>query len=338
MGILSGIFGKKKEEAESAPPVEETRVEPQQEQETFQQDREEEAPDFHKLIWLQLLFREKPERPEPELFAHKLGEKLGCDIDTVTQQSDGLYSFAAKGLLVEYKDDAKVPAQVLTAPPSPFDPGSVDDFLRGQLWDVQDGAELLDSCKYMVMCSDFMASGLTYLERARLLTAWLETALELYPTCDAVWTPSAGKLLTRKQALENPLEGDSRFLWYGVNVRFFNISDGQEGEKVMDTLGLYALGLPDVQIHFLELDPNPMANYLYNVGQYLYDNDVPIKPGETVDGVNAQGQIDRGIQWECWYEKALIQPERPVMDICPGRFAAGCRERRDGSGKGKNKK
>ena len=99
MGILSGIFGKKKEEAESAPPVEETRVEPQQEQETFQQDREEEAPDFHKLIWLQLLFREKPERPAPELFAQKLGEKLGCGIDTVTQQSDGLYSFAAKGLL-----------------------------------------------------------------------------------------------------------------------------------------------------------------------------------------------------------------------------------------------
>ncbi len=342
MGLFSGIFGKKKEEAEPAPTVEETRMEPREEpqgeQETFQQDRGEEAPDFHKLIWLMLLFQEKPERPEPELFAQKLGEKLGCDIDMVTQQSDGLYSFAAKGLLVEYKDNAKVPAQVLTAPASDFDPGAIDDFQRSQLWDVQDGSELLDSCKYMVMCSDFMASGLPYLERARLLTAWLETALELYPGCTAVWTPSAGKLLTREQALNNPLKGDSRFLWYGVNARFFNVSDGEAEERIMDTLGLYALGLPDVQIHFRELDPNPMANYLYNVGQYLYDNDVPIKPGETVDGGNGEGRIDRGIQWVCQYERALIQPVRPVMDICPGQYAAGRRELPNGGGKSRNKK
>lgn len=340
MGLLSGIFGKKKEgpapQAEPAPILEEVKTESP---ESFRQDRGEEAPDFHQLIWGQLLFREKPERPAPELFAQKLGEKLGCGIDTVTQQDDGIYSFGAKGLPVEYKDNAKVPAQVIVAPANEFDPGKIDSFQRSQLWDVRDGAELLDSCRYMVMCSDFMASGLPYLERARLLTAWLETALELYPTCEAVWTPSAGKLLTREQALNNPLKGDSRFMWYGVNVRFFNVSDGEEGEKIMDTLGLYALGLPDVQIHFRGLDPNPMANYLYNVGQYLYDNDVPIKPGETVDGVNGQGRIDRGIQWVCRYERALIQPVRPVMDICPGEFAAGCREPEGGnSGKGRNKK
>lgn len=340
MGLLSGIFGKKKEEP--APPApaekEEVKAETQEAPQGTEQKQEDGVPDFHKLIWLQLLFREKPERPAPELFAQKLGEKLSCDIDIVTQQEDGLYSYAAKGLMVEYKDNAKVPAQVLIAPPNAFDPGTIDDFSRSQLWDVRDGAELLDSCKYMVMCSDFMASGLAYRERARLLTAWLETALELFPTCDGVWTPSAGKLLTREQALKNPLTGDSRFLWYGVNVRLFNISDGVEGEMVMDTLGLYALGLPDVQLHFHGLDPNPVSNYLYNVGQYLYDNDVPIKPGETVDGVNAQG-IDRNIQWECRYENALIRPERPVMDICPGEYAAGRREPRSSNGgKSRNKK
>lgn len=323
MGFLDGIFGKKKEQP--APPPEETKAETP---EAVRQEQEEDSPDFHKLIWIQLLFREKPQRPAPEEFARKLGEKLGCQIDTVTDKEDGLYSFAAMGLPVEYKDNAKVPAQVLIAPANTFDPGSVDDFFRSQLWDVEDGTELLDSCKYMVMCSDFMASGLRYLERARLLTAWLETALELYPACDAVWTPSAGKLLTREQVMNNPLKGDARFLWFGVNVRLFNISDGVEGEKVMDTLGLYALGLPDVQIHFHDLDPNPISNYLYNVGQYLYDNDVPIKPGETVDGVNAQGRIDQNIQWECRYENALIQPQRVVMDICPGSFAAGRRQSR----------
>ena len=56
----------------------------QEQDQVFQQEREVEAPDFHKLIWLNLLFQEKPERPAPALFAQKLGEKLGCAIDTVT--------------------------------------------------------------------------------------------------------------------------------------------------------------------------------------------------------------------------------------------------------------
>ena len=333
MGLLSGIFGKKKEEPVS--PSEEAAGEAPGEQQVFQQDLEGEHPDFHKLIWIQLLFREKPERPAPELFAQKLGERPGCEIDTITSKEDGIYSFAAKGLLVEYKDEVKIPAQVMTAQPSPFEPEKIDGFQRSQLWDVGDGEELMNSCTHAVMLSDFMASGLPYLERARLRTAWLEAALELYPSCTAVWTPSAGKLLTREQVVNNPIKGDSRFLGFGVNVRFFNVSDGQEGEKIMDTIGLYALGLPDVQIHFRDLDPNHISNYLYNVGQYLYDNDVPIKPGETVDGVNGQGEIDRGIQWVCQYEKSLIQPPRPVMDICPGQFAAG---RRSGSRNKGNKK
>lgn len=336
MGFLSGLFGKKKEEEPVSPPEPEAAA-PAEEatggEQVFQQEREGEAPDFHKLIWVELLFQEKPERPAPALFAGKLGEKLGCDIDTVTQKEDGIYSFAAMGLPVEYEGGKKVPAQVMIAPPNTFDPEKIDAFQRSQLWDVRDGAALLDSCKYSVLLSDFMASGLPYPERARLLTAWMETALELFPGCTAVWTPSAGKLLTREQAVNNPITGDSRFMWYGVNVRFFNIQGSDE--KVMDTIGLYALGLPDVQLHFRGLNPDHVSNYLYNVGQYLYDNDVPIKPGETVDGINAQGRIDQSIQWECQYEDALIQPPRPVMDICPGQFAAG---RRTNPAKRGNKK
>lgn len=337
MGFLNGLLGKKKEE----PVPQEERPADAGSGETagasgqvFRQELDGEAPDFRKLFWLNLLFREEPKRPDPQAFAEKLGEKLQSDIDIVTGQEDGIYSFAVKELLVEYQDNAKVPAQVLVTTPTPFRQESVTAFQRSQLWDVPNGEEFLAGCQYTVLLSDFMASGLPYLERARLLTAWLETALELFPGCVGVWTPSAGKLLTKERAVNNPLEGESRFLWYGVNVRFFNIQDSED--KVMDSVGLYALGLPDVQLHFRGLDPNPLANYLYNVAQYLYDNDVPIKPGETVDGVNAQGRIDQGIQWECRYEDALIQPPRPVMDICPGRFAAG-RRQLDGEKRGNKK-
>ena len=96
-------------------------------------------------------------------------------------------------------------------------------------------------------------------------------------------------------------------------------------DKVVDTLGLYAIGLPDVQYHFRGLEPQAVVNHAYNVASYLYAADAPVKSGETIDGI-ADGRMSREVQWRCQYEDALIQPVRVVMDICPGEYAAGHRE------------
>ncbi|QQO08782.1 DUF4261 domain-containing protein [Breznakiella homolactica] len=88
----------------------------------------------------------------------------------------------------------------------------------------------------------------------------------------------------------------------------------------MDTLGLYAFGLPDVQYHFRGLDPNAVVSHAYNVAYYQFEYDAPIESGHTVDG------IDPAVQWTCRYESALIQPAREVLDIAPGEYAAGNRE------------
>ena len=176
------------------------------------------------------------------------------------------------------------------------------------------------------MLSDFMASGLPYKERCALLTEWLETTLELFPDCAAVWTPSSGKLLTREQVLNNTWAQPGRFLHFGMNVRFFNIQN--TNDMLVDTLGLYAIGLPDVQYHFHDLDPNAVVNHAYNVAAYIFDKDASIKDGETIDGISEQG-IDRNIQWKCQYELSLIQPDREVMDICPGEYASGERNQEE---------
>ena len=156
-----------------------------------------------------------------------------------------------------------------------------------------------------------------------MLTEWLETTLELFPDCVAVWTPSSGKLLTREQVLNNPWAAPARFLHFGMNIRFFNIQN--TNDMIVDTLGLYAIGLPDIQYHFHDLDPNAVVNHAYNAAAYIFDTDASIKDGETIDGISEQG-IDRSIQWKCQYERSLIQPDREVMDICPGQYAAGARE------------
>ena len=285
----------------------------------LQQDLRQKAEDHHHLIWLWLLFLEPPERLAPQVFQDTLSERLGR-VDIVTQEDSGLYSFAAREYPVEYQD-GKVPAQLLLGKAEPFSPDGLSEMERSQLWDVRDSEEFLARCRYKLPICDFMASGLPYKDRCRLINHWLETAFALFPTAVGLWVPSSGKLLDRERLLSNPLEGDDRFLWYGVNVRLFNIQGAND--KVMDTLGMHAIGLPDVQLHFSGIDPDFVSSYLYNVASYLYDNNAPIKSGETIDGIDHQGRIVRDIQWDCQYERALIQPARTLLNIRPGRFAAG---------------
>ena len=57
---------------------------------------------------------------------------------------------------------------------------------------------------------------------------------------------------------------DIRFIKYAVNVRFFNI-DGTN-DKVVDSLGMRVLNLPDVQYHFRDsqpkfVQPQPLKKY-----------------------------------------------------------------------------
>jgi hypothetical protein len=107
-----------------------------------------------------------------------------------------------------------------------------------------------------------------------------------------------------------------------VNVRLFQVQGRQEGEVLMDTIGLAALGLPDLQCHFVGLDPQQVANTLYGAAYYVYENGDVIEDGETI-----QGAGEGVVRWRCRHEDALMDPARVVLDIDPGPpFAAGERE------------
>lgn len=289
--------------------------------ETFQQDLNAKG-DFQRLFQIQLLFTEKGTRPQGKIIQAALEKKVE-KVDIVADVKDSLSTFAIWKHVVEYKDGKKMPAQVLMSDFESFDANSIDSMQRSQMWDCPDSEEILERCKYNLMLSDFMAAGLEYKERCSLLTTWLETALELFPECVAVWIPSSWKLLTREQVLNNPIEGDNRFLYFGLNTRFFNVQDS--GDMFIDTLGLYAIGLPDLQYHFHDLNPNAIVNHAYNVAAYVFDEKAPVKSGETIEGFSEQ-KNDQNIQWPCQYEMSLLQPEREVMDIRPGEYASGKRE------------
>ena len=120
---------------------------------------------------------------------------------------------------------------------------------------------------------------------------------------------------------DNP--GYPRFSLGALNVRLFNIQ-GAPDDRVMDTLGLAALGLPDLQCHFRDLECNDVASLLRNLGLYLFEHGDIIEDGHTVSGIPATEK------WRCQHEMALIGPERIVLDIDPGpAFAAGNRRQHE---------
>ncbi|MBR3535667.1 MAG: DUF4261 domain-containing protein, partial [Oscillospiraceae bacterium] len=102
-----------------------------------------------------------------------------------------------------------------------------------------------------------------------------------------------------------------------------NISDTDE--MVVDTLGFYVFGAADVQMHFKNLDPTNVVNYVYNIASYQFDNGFPIQSGETIDSIDENGNIQIKPQWPVQYENSLIDPPRSVLDINCGKYAGGKR-------------
>jgi hypothetical protein len=127
-----------------------------------------------------------------------------------------------------------------------------------------------------------------------------------------IWSAGAAELVAPERVAEHPLA-------CLVNVRLFRVA-GEEGVCVLDTLGLHALGMPDFQLHFRELDPSELAGHLRNLAAYAFEHEDAIESGHTISGPGGEGR------WTLQLEDALVAPDRAVLDIDPGPpYAAGGR-------------
>ena len=198
----------------------------------------------------------------------------------------------------------------------------LNDLERTQTWDCANSAEILEKCKYQVLANDMLAACLPYKDRADLLVDYIEALVEMFPTCKAVVFDNSKKMFTREAILNCSVPKEQRFIYYAVNARFFNIQGTED--RMVDTLGMSTLFLPDLQYHFHGLNPDDVVNHAYNLLLYIYDNDNPIKPGDHVDGLK-DGMMSRDVQWNVQYENSLIQPIREVIDINTGEYASGKR-------------
>ncbi|GIO44355.1 hypothetical protein [Paenibacillus apis] len=86
---------------------------------------------------------------------------------------DSLSSFAVEAYKVVYQE-GELPAQVMMADVTPFEQEMITDLERTQFWTMRDAEDVLQTCRYKLLISDFMAAGLGYKSRSALLADWLD--------------------------------------------------------------------------------------------------------------------------------------------------------------------
>ena len=282
------------------------------------------------MMMIQLMFKNMPQSPTTEQFRNALEKRFGDlgDLpyaETAKESKGDMFMFPLpkhKVILQDRPDGVPVMAAFLAS-----ESGSgidLDEMKLSQLWDVPNADKIIKECKYTVLVNTMLGAALPYKEQAEVILSQIEAALECYPECIGIYAPQSGKLITPEMFEEQKdLSLTERFIQVFVNARFFNISD--TNEMVIDTLGFFVFGGADVQVHFNKLNPNHVVNYVYNIASYQFDNDFPIKSGETIDSIDESGKIQMTPQWTVQYENSLIDPERSVLDINCGKYAGGGR-------------
>lgn len=229
-----------------------------------------------------------------------------------------------EGLLVMVEvsrfHQAPAPVTCLTAGPAATTQPVVEGLPRTQLWQLGDEADAtLERCHHMVSVLQMMGQVLPAEAQVHVLAEVVAAMARVHPSVVAVRFMASDDVYARDDLLQRAEAGGRWWASTAFNVRYFRV-EGREGECVVDTLGLYALGLPDVQVHARGLDPDQLVPFAGNLGLHLLARGDVIEDGHTVDGVD-------GSRWTCQHEASLIQPVREVLDADPGRYAAGGRER-----------
>jgi hypothetical protein len=220
-------------------------------------------------------------------------------------------------------DPQSSPRWVLAPDVRPWSEHRYHDALE-QSWSWPAAAESLGRCSSSWLLADRRATRLPYRERLERLQTFLLAVVGKSRPVALHWT--ATSQLVDPEGFQKASEIEGATTLYGaVNIRLYHLTEFDDGElldepeMIMDTLGLSALGLDDLQVHFRSLDPEDVGHFLYTAAHFLFERGPVIAGGDTMRGID-------GRQWKCELEDALVDPGRVVIDFNPGEpFAAGNR-------------
>jgi hypothetical protein len=256
---------------------------------------------------IQFLMEEKKDIVKSEL---QNALRRNCGNVEPMQESE-LLAFAHMDYVIRFQE-GMVPAQCMfTQPEEVSNLSEIVSPSTSQTWDWPEAEAAIARCKYVVTATDILATTLARETRLKLIHGFTKSLLELLPVVAIHWLPSQ-RVVQPEHYLQGQQHG--QLLSAAINVRMFRLE--QSEERIMDTMGLRAFGVSDVQCHFKNVDPGKIGFLLFDYAQYLFTRGDVIKTGDTLQG------MDAGDRWTCRREMAMVAPTRPVLDIDPGIYSA----------------
>jgi hypothetical protein len=241
------------------------------------------------------------------------------DLDAVTGDLEDLERRVGDeaGLVLRHRQPLErgAPPEWTLGEATPIDRDALEP-LVAQSWWWRDAAAVAARCTHARRLADHLFVTLDHRRRIRQFHRILAAAVEALPCRALAWWPSQQVIAPddflgtmRAEGLESPAPG-------ALNVRLFRLGRGDEetgeGAFLMDTLGLGALGLLDLQCRFRGLDPHEVSHVLQATGIYLWQHGPVIRSGDSVQGLRP---TDR---WRCRAQRSAAEPERELLDLDPG--------------------
>lgn len=178
-----------------------------------------------------------------------------------------------------------------------------DALLQNRDW--KNAQSVVEKCRYSITIQDSHASKLAPSLRLEIFNRVLKALVES-TKCDAIYFQPSDKLVSPKAYLSSAKNNE--LLYSIVNVRI-----RQEGSQpgscniAYDTLGLAALGLPDIQFNDTNSNYDDSVFLLYQIADRI------LKSGDQYE----DGQICalQGKNWICRHKLAHMAPQRYVLDL-----------------------
>jgi hypothetical protein len=183
-----------------------------------------------------------------------------------------------------------------------------------QSWQFPEGRDVLRACRFVISLRENTVRPVTAGDRLRDLQRGVEAVLEIVHA-DAIHCVDSQQVIPPGLFLgEVEARGFPTVQAGAINVRLYRVDAPgvAEGRLVMDTLGLHAFGLPDLQIDFRWLEPGAVARTLFAAAGYIFEQGDVIEDGHTIEGCLP------GSRWTASHGQSLVEPHREVLILDPG--------------------
>lgn len=244
----------------------------------------------------------------------KLRNELG-NVE-ILLETERITTFILFDYPIVYADGEEIPVQFMVINEGNSVNKSKLESSLSQTWDWSMAKSTVEDCQATIVISDFMANQLDYHLRVELFNKFLNVFMTSYEPQAINWLYSQ-KIVEPHMFEESYLEAKEKNLYGHLNVRYFK---NKNNELVMDTLGLAALGLPDLQCHFKELDHGQVALILFDIAKTLFEKGDYIEDGR----LEYNSFVDEKITY--YHEISMANPPRLVIDIDLGEKYKGNRE------------